>query len=365
MTRTLVVDQEPLQATRDGGAARMVTLLRLLKDMGHSVTFASLRPWPVELSGTAERLTQLGVEITARDGTVGNWLREYGQNLDLVVASRLPVAEAMLPLVQDHCPKGRFIYDATHVEHLAAYRLAKLTGNKPLLVAALRDRSAERDVVAAADVIIATSDEDADELRQLVAGADVHVVPAVDARSDRDVLATATRTGIVFLGYLGVVENEIAVRRLIEKVWPLVEAEFGPISLTVVGAAPPEWLLAFAEAHPRLVVTGHLTEIDEVLRRAAVTVIPLSGGAGVKTKVLQAFANGLPVVATTAGIRGVPAVHGVHALLAESDAELAAAAARVLRDPALGRALGERAATLLHEQFSDDVYRAALQKALA
>ena len=247
----------------------------------------------------------------------------------------------------------------------ARYRLAKLTGNQPLLVAALRDRSAERDVVAAADVIIATSDEDADELRQLVAGADVHIVPAVDARSDRDVLVTATRTGIVFLGYLGIVENEIAVRRLIEKVWPLVEAEFGPISLTVVGAAPPEWLLAFAEAHPRLVVTGHLTEIDEVLRRAAVTMIPLSGGAGVKTKVLQAFANGLPVVATTAGIRGVPAVHGVHALLAESDGELAAAAIRILRNPGLGRALTERAATLIHEQFSDDVYRAALQKALA
>jgi glycosyltransferase involved in cell wall biosynthesis len=365
VTRTLVADQEPPQASRDGGAARMVTLLRLLKEVGHSVAFASLRPWPVDLINTEERLAQLGVEIAARDGAIGSWLRAHGRELDLVVASRLPVAEVMLPLVRRHCPNARFVYDATHVEHLARYRLAKLTGSQQLLATALRDRSAEREVVVAADAIIATSDEDADELRQLATGADIHVVPAVDARGDRDDVATSTRAGIVFLGFLGVVENEIAVQRLIERVWPLVEAELGPTSLTVVGAAPPEWLLTRSETHPRLIVTGHVPVIDEVLRQAAVTVIPLSGGAGVKTKVLQAFAKRLPVVATAAGMRGVPAVDGVHALFAESDDELASAAVRILRDPDLGRSLASRASTLLRERFTDDVYRVVLQKVLA
>jgi glycosyltransferase involved in cell wall biosynthesis len=343
----------------------MVTLLRLLQEVGQQVVFTSLRPWPVELIGTEERLAQLGVEIAARDGAIGSWLRAHGRDLDLVVASRLTVAEVMLPLVRRHCPNARFVYDATHVEHLARYRLAKLTGNRPLLVTALRDRSAERDVVAAADAVIATSDEDADYFRQLVTDAAVHVVPAVEARGDRDDMATGIRAGIVFLGFLGVVENEMAVRRLIEKVWPLIEAELEPTSLTVVGAAPPQWLRTVSESHPRLIVTGHVPVIDEILREAAVTVVPLSGGAGVKTKVLQAFANGLPVVATAAGMRGVPAVDGVHALLAESDDELAAAAVRILRDPDLGRSLASRASTLLREKFTDDVYRVALQKALA
>jgi len=221
------------------------------------------------------------------------------------------------------------------------------------------------ELAAAADAIIATSDEDAHELRQLATGADIHVVPAVEACGDRDDEADSPRAGIVFLGVLGVVENEIAVRRLIETVWPLVEAEIGPTSLTVVGAAPPQWLRTVSESHPRLIVTGHVPVIDEVLRKAAVTVIPLSGGAGVKTKVLQAFAKRLPVVATAAGMRGVPAVDGVHALLAESDDELAAAAVRILRDPDLGRSLASRASTLLRERFTDDVYRAALEKALA
>jgi len=361
--RALVVDQEPPQATRDGGAARMVTLLRLLKDLGHGVAFTSLRPWPADLVGARERLVELGVELVAPDGEIGTWLREHGHNLELVVASRLPVAKVLLALTRTHCPTARFVYDATHVEHLAMFRLAKMTGNKTLLAAALRDRAVERDVVAAADTVLATSEEDADALRYLVPSADIHVVPAVDTGGAAPV--AVSRSGIVFLGYFGVIENQVAVRRLIEKVWPGVEAEFGPTPLTVVGAAPPEWLLAAAAENLRLAVTGHLPAIHGVLNRSAVMVVPLHGGAGVKTKVLQAFAHGLPVVATAAGMRGVPAVDGVHTLLAESDADLVTAAVRILRDPELGRALASRASTLLSQRFSDDVSRASLQKALA
>jgi glycosyltransferase involved in cell wall biosynthesis len=364
MTRLLVIDQEPPQATRDGGAARMIAVLRLLRDEGHAVTFVSLRPWPADLVGTAERLARLGVELAARDGAVAGWLQAEGQGLDVVIASRLPVAEAMLPLTRSSCPSARFIYDATHVEHLAKYRLAKLTGNRPLLAVALRDRSAERDVVAAADAVVTASEEDADELRRLWTGVDVHVVTAVHAAGDRTDLAAGPRAGIVFLGYLGMPENELAVRRLVDGVWPRVEAELGPTPLTVIGAAPPEWLVTAASDRPQLTVTGFLDEVDQPLREAAVLLVPLGGGSGVKSKVLHAFARHLPVVATADGLRGVPVVDGVHAFRGESDAELAAATVRILRNPALGRELAGRAAALLRERFNDDVSRAALRGAL-
>ena len=364
MSRVLVVDQEPPQASRDGGAARMVDLLRLLRDEGHAVTFAGLRPWPPDLAVTEQRLARLGVPVVARDGAVANWLSRHGADLDIVVASRLPVAQAMLPLVRRHCPDARFFYDATHVEHLAKYRLAKLTGNRPLLVAALRDRVAERDVVAASDGAFATTEEDADELRALVAGARVYRLPAVEVFGVRSEPARRPRSGIVFLGFLGMVENEIAVRRLVDRIWPLVEAEFGPTSLTVIGAAPPDWLVNAAKRRPGLVVTGHLTEVDQVLRTAAVFTVPLTGGSGVKTKVLQAFAHHVPVVATADGLRGVPAIDEVDVLRAESDADLAEAAVRILRDPDLGRALARRAADAMRKNFNSNMDRATLRKAV-
>ncbi len=364
MSHVLVVDQEPPQASRDGGAARMVNLLRLLREEGNAVTFACLRPWPPDLAVPEQRLARLGVSVVARDGAVANWLSRHGADLDIVVASRLSVATALLPLVRRHCANARFFYDATHVEHLAKYRLAKLTGNRPLLIAALRDRVAERDVVAVADVTFATTDEDADALRTLVAGAQVYRIQAVEVCEVRSGRAQGPRSGIVFLGFLGMYENELAVRRLVDGVWPLVEAECGPTPLTVIGAAPPDWLVNAAMRRPGLVVTGHLTEVGQALRAAAVFTVPLTGGSGVKTKVLQAFAHHVPVVATADGLRGVPAIDEFHVLRAESDAELAEAAVRIMRDPDLGRALARRAADAMQKMFNSNTDRATLRQAV-
>jgi glycosyltransferase involved in cell wall biosynthesis len=364
MSNLLVVDYEPPQASRDGGAARMVTLLQLLRDEGHRVTFASLRPWPVDLVATARRLEDLGVGIAARDGRVEEWMSRHGPHFDVVIASRLEVAQAMLPLARRHCPGCRFVYDATHVEHLNKFRLAKHTGSRAVLSAALQDRSAESEVVAEADAVFVTSEEDADALRALAAETEIHVITAVDAASDDTDLAPGPRSGIVFLGYLGYRDNEFAVRRLVDRVWPLVQAELGPTTLTVVGAAPPDWLVAAADERPGLKVAGHLPDVRPVLRSAAVMVVPLIGGSGVKTKVLQSFARMVPVVATADGLRGIPAVHGVHVLRGESDAELAAAVVEILRNPARGREIATQAETLLRTQFNIEVSRKSLRKAM-
>lgn len=364
MMRLLVMDREALQPTRDGGAVRMTELLRLLREDDHDVTFATLLPWPTGPDDGEERLARLGVDLGTRAGALTGWLQAHGRCFDAVIASRLAVAEAVLPVLPRSGHRPRFIYDATHVEHLAKYRLAKLTGNRPLLAAALRDRCAERDVVTAAEAVLTTSAEDADELRELVPEADVHVVTAV--RSDGDPIdgSPALRAGLVFLGFLGVPENELAVCRLVDRVWPLVEKEIGRVPLTVIGACPPEWLLAAGADRPGLTVTGHLENVDDALRSAAVLLVPLRGGAGVKTKVLHAFARHLPVVATEDGLRGIPADTGIHVLRAETDTELAAATIRILRDPALGQQLARRAAELLRDRFNNDVDRAALRAAL-
>lgn len=364
MTRVAVIDHEPPQAGHHGGAERMLAMLRLLREDGHDVTFASLRPWPANLVRPAQRLENLGVRRAALDGAVADWLQAAGLGLDVVIASRLHVAETVLPVIRHSYPGTRFIYDAQHVEHLWKFRLAKQTQNRPLLAAALRDRAVEREVVTAADAVIAASEEDADELRRLGPGTDVHVVTAVHSAADGCEATAGPRAGMVFLGFLSTAENESAVRRLVDGVWPLVCSKLGPIALTVIGAAPPDWLLAASTAEPGLVVTGFADDVDRLLRRAAVLVVPIVGGSGVKSKVLHAFTRRLPVVATADGMRGVPAVDGVHFLHAETDADLATATLRILRCPDLGDELAGRAAELLHERFNDELSRTGLRGAL-
>ncbi len=364
MTRLAVIDHEPPQAGHHGGAERMLAMLRLLREDNHDVTFASLRPWPDDLIFSAQRLERLGIRCAALDGSVVDWLQTAGTDFDAVIASRLLVAETILPAIRSIGLGTRFIYDAQHVEHLWKFRLAKQTRNRPLLAAALRDRTVEREVVTAADAVIAASQEDADELRRLGPGTGVHVVTAVHSAADSSDRAVGPRTGMVFLGFLGMAENESAVWRLIDGVWPLVHAELGPIPLTIIGAAPPDWLLEVSTERPGLTVTGFANDVDRRLRQAGVLVVPVNGGSGVKSKVLHAFSRRLPVVATADGVRGVPAVDGVHFLHAETNAELAAATVRILRCPDLGSRLADHAARLLQARFNDEVSRAGLRAAL-
>ncbi|MBJ7470529.1 MAG: glycosyltransferase [Solirubrobacteraceae bacterium] len=363
MSRVLVVDEAPPQPGRDGGSARMVALLELLIGDGHRVCFASIRPWSDDLLLPRRRVEELGVEVVASDGDVAGYLATAGTNVDVVILSRLPVASALLGAARAHAPRAQVVYDAVHAEHLARYRLAKLAGNAPLLAAALTDRAAEAAVVAAVDGLLATSEEDATALQALGPQARVAVVPAVHASGDASP-PSGRRHGLVFLGFLEMPENAIAARRLVDEIWPRIERLAGPTPLTILGACPPAWLSARAACTPRLSAPGHLPDVDAPLRHAAALVVPLRGGAGVKSKVLHAFGRWLPVVASTDGLRGTQARDGVHALVGESDDELAEASARVLGDPSLGKMLAGNAAELLRTHFGVEANRAALRTVL-
>jgi glycosyltransferase involved in cell wall biosynthesis len=93
-------------------------------------------------------------------------------------------------------------------------------------------------------------------------------------------------------------DNVEAARWLLDEVWPQV-ATPGK-QLVLAGANPPPGL-----ARPGVTVTGYVPDLDPVYRAARVVVAPLRSGAGLKFKVPQAMAYGLPVVATSVAAEGI------------------------------------------------------------
>ena len=84
----------------------------------------------------------------------------------------------------------------------------------------------------------------------------------------------------------------------------------------------------------------------------AVLVVPLPFGSGVRMKILEAWARGVPVVATPEGVAGLAATDGREALLASEPAAFAAAIARLHREPGLAETLvagGRRALRERHD----------------
>ena len=156
---------------------------------------------------------------------------------------------------------------------------------------------------------------------------------------------------ILFLGHYPHFPNEDAAARLARRIFPLVKAEVPSATLTLAGSCPTAAVRALAGRD--IEVPGTAKDIRPALWRAGVFAAPVRYGLGAKGKILEAFAAGLPVVASreaAAGIEGAAA--GTHLLSAGSDADFAAKAALLLRDPALRERLAAAALALVKERFT-------------
>lgn len=156
---------------------------------------------------------------------------------------------------------------------------------------------------------------------------------------------------ILFLGHYPHFPNEDAGLRLARGIFPLVKAELPSASLVLAGSCPTPAIAALSG--PGISVPGTAADIRPFLWRAQIFAAPVRYGLGTKGKILEAFAAGLPVVASREAAAGVEgAEDGSHLLTASSDREFAARAALLLKDPALRARLAAKALELTERKFS-------------
>jgi polysaccharide biosynthesis protein PslH len=162
---------------------------------------------------------------------------------------------------------------------------------------------------------------------------------------------------VLFLGSFGHPPNVDAAVRLAVDVMPTVRECVPDAVLEIVGDAPPAQVRGLAG--DSVIVTGRVPDVRPHLDRAAVVAAPLRLGGGMRVKVLDALASGKALVATPRALAGLPIEPGTHALVADTDAELADALGELLRDPELRRRLGTAARALAAERLTWE--RAALE----
>ena len=156
---------------------------------------------------------------------------------------------------------------------------------------------------------------------------------------------------ILFLGHYPHFPNEDAGLRLARRIFPLVKAGLPAASLTLAGSCPTPAIAALAG--PDVLVPGTAADIRPFLWRAQVFAAPVRYGLGTKGKILEAFAAGLPVIASREAAAGVEgAKEAVHLLTASSDRDFAAATGLLLGDPALRARLAAAALELVNREYS-------------
>jgi glycosyltransferase involved in cell wall biosynthesis len=177
------------------------------------------------------------------------------------------------------------------------------------------------------------------------------VVPiAVDTAKLSPIQRQPGSLNLLTLGTLHYPPNADGIRWFMKEVFPRVRQEVSQATLTVIGKNPPQDFLDEAgRSAGAIQVTGYVPDLLPYLERAALVVVPVRAGGGMRVRILEAFARAMPVVTTTVGLEGIEACPAEEVVLADEPAGFARAVVQLLGNPeaqarlaANGRRLAEK-----------------------
>lgn len=183
---------------------------------------------------------------------------------------------------------------------------------------------------------------------------------AVDTRKLQPIRRTPNSTNIMTLGSLNYPPNADGIRWFMQEIFPLVQQQAPDVTLTVIGKSPPADFLQMAQQSLGAIeVTGYVDDLTPYMARAALMVVPVRAGSGMRVRLLEAFARAMPTVTTTVGMEGIEATHGRELLVADTPQAFAAETVRLLQDTDLQDALAQNGRLLAENKYD---WQVALQK---
>jgi glycosyltransferase involved in cell wall biosynthesis len=293
------------------------------------------------------------------------------QHYDIVHADQLTMAQFALAVRNGPSAQGRspaIVFDAHNAVWTIVERSSQTTSPflRPVLsLEAQRVKRYEHRLIQESDHTLVVSAIDRRALTQdALDSGDKNAIPsnlesrisiipiAVDCTALHPVRRSSNSPSILTVGTLFYPPNADGVRWFMQQVFPLVRERIPDAHLTVVGPRPPRDLVqAGLSNRPAITVTGYVPDLGPYFESAALMVVPVRVGSGMRVRILEALARGMPVVTTTTGLEGIDAVNGEHLLVADEPLEFAQAVVQLLGDKPRGQQLGENGRRLIEEKY--------------
>ncbi|MCG8457562.1 MAG: glycosyltransferase family 4 protein [Holophagales bacterium] len=180
--------------------------------------------------------------------------------------------------------------------------------------------------------------------------------------------AADSEPNLVVTGNLGYFPTVDGVAWLIREVWPEVRRARGQARLILAGARPAARLQALARATPGVELIADPPDLARIRRRAHVALAPLRSGSGTPIKILEAMADGMPVLTTPEGRQGLDDLPEGAVAVAGDAPQFARQVLRLTADPEAARRQVESAWAWLDRQHrlehTAEVFEAILEEAV-
>jgi glycosyltransferase involved in cell wall biosynthesis len=340
----------------------MFQILKLLHQLGHRVTFipdnlARIAPYTGELQ-------KRGIEIHYHPYVqrVRDYLISHGSEFDVVVLSRCQFARKHMADVRMYAPQSRIIFDTVDLHFMREAGEARVTNDPEVERKAQETQQMEYELIEQSDETWTVSSS---ELRLLQANWPEKSIQVVSNIVDVPGSKTpfALRRDWLFIGSFQHTPNIDAVLFFVREIYPLLSDHLEDAKFYIIGdKAPPEIV---ALANEKIIVTGLQKDVRPFFDSVRLSVAPLRFGAGVKGKINQSMAFGVPVVATSLAVEGTELNNREEILVADEPEDFARALIKLYESEDLWNRLSENGVRKTRALYSTEAARKKLESLLS
>jgi glycosyltransferase involved in cell wall biosynthesis len=204
---------------------------------------------------------------------------------------------------------------------------------------------------------VMVSPHDAPLLENLVPSARTSIVPnGVDLDEFQPVGSGGD--GVAYVGGTTPFPNLDALEFFGDEVLPHLRAKLPHLRIRWIGRASSAERARFQQSGVEL--TGYVDDVRPLMAEAACHIVPLRVGGGTRLKILNSWAMGKPVVATSIGCEGLDAKDGQNVLIRDDPRSFADAIVRLLADCELRESIGKAGRATVERLYSWDAIGDAL-----
>lgn len=234
-------------------------------------------------------------------------------------------------------------------------------------------RTLEAQACRRADIVLTVSEQDQIALRDLI-GKDVSIaVVPITIDVERFTTIRTQRTQcipqpyrLLSIGTMFWPPNSEGVLWWLRTGYHRLQQLYPAIHYDIVGARPSRPLERCVAHTSGVQLHGYVADVEPFWLMASVLLVPLLSGGGVRVKILEAMALGVPVISTSIGCEGLAVSNDEHLLIADTPDALANACLRLMQEQGLADHLTHNALQFVVQRHNaasvlselDAIYRA-------
>ncbi|MDH4219579.1 MAG: glycosyltransferase family 4 protein [Candidatus Aminicenantes bacterium] len=257
------------------------------------------------------------------------------------------------------------VHECYYLARLKSYHHHRFGINKLREVLNLKGlKKYEFDMYRNVDKVLTLTHQGKDELLDISPDLDISVVPhGVDVEAFAFSPQSEEEHSIVFIGNYRHYPNIDAVLYFHENIWSRLKTSLPAVKFYVVGQAPPLEITRLSE-DTSIIVTGTVDDVIPYLRKSKVFICPVRLGGGFRGKILEAMALGRPVVSTSLGAEGIPALNGENIILADEPEKFAKGILDLISNTSLYQKIQTNGRRLMEDKYAWETGVAVLENIL-